>query len=123
MSAQPIASRQEAEAVLRAKAAADPKFRSELLANPSEAVGRALGVTFPKGVTLTVLEETDKQIYLVLPPPASDELSDDQLSTVAGGMSAVQSIPPGGGQWGKGQAVDPGSDITNPANQAPFQGG
>ena len=122
MSAQPIASRHEAEAVLRARAAADPGFRSELLAHPAEAVSRVLGVPFPKDVTLTVLEETDRQIYLVLPAPAPGELSDDQLSAVAGGISTVQSVPPGGGQWGKGKPADPASDITNPTN-TPFQGG
>jgi hypothetical protein len=36
-------------------------------------------------MAVTVLENTDKQFHLVLPPEPSDELSDEALDGVAGG--------------------------------------
>ena len=39
----------------------------------------------PAGMAVTVVENTDKQFHLVLPPVPTDELSDDELERVAGG--------------------------------------
>ena len=39
----------------------------------------------PAGMTVTVVEDTDKQFHLVLPPVPTDELSDEALDAVAGG--------------------------------------
>jgi hypothetical protein len=36
-------------------------------------------------MTVTVVENTDKQFHLVLPPVPTDELSDEALDAVAGG--------------------------------------
>jgi hypothetical protein len=33
-----------------------------------------------------VVENTDRVLYLTLPPPPSEELSDEQLDAVAGGV-------------------------------------
>jgi hypothetical protein len=38
-------------------------------------------------MTVTVVENTDKQFHLVLPPVPTDELSDEALDAVAGGSS------------------------------------
>ena len=67
-----------------AKAWRDPAFKAELIANPAAAL-QAEGIEVPEGMTVTVVENTDKQFHLVLPPVHSDELSEDDLEAVAGG--------------------------------------
>ena len=67
-----------------AKAWRDPAFKAELIANPAAAL-KAEGIDVPAGMTVTVVENTDKQFHLVLPPVPSDELSDEALDGVAGG--------------------------------------
>jgi hypothetical protein len=69
-----------------AKAWRDPAFRAELIANPAAAL-KAEGIEVPDGITVTVLENTDNQFYLVLPPVPTDELSDEALDAVAGGVN------------------------------------
>jgi hypothetical protein len=54
---------------------------------------KAEGIDVPAGMTVTVVENTDKQFHLVLPPVPTDELSDEALDAVAGGFSH---FPPGG---------------------------
>ena len=68
-----------------AKAWRDPAFKAELIANPSAAL-KAEGIDVPAGMTVTVVENTDKQFHLVLPPVPTDELSDEALDGVAGGF-------------------------------------
>ena len=67
-----------------AKAWRDPAFKAELIANPAAAL-KAEGIDVPAGMAMTVVENTDKQFYLVLPPSPSDELSEEALDAVAGG--------------------------------------
>jgi hypothetical protein len=69
-----------------AKAWRDPAFKAELIANPAAAL-KAEGIDVPAGMTVTVVENTDKQFHLVLPPVPTDELSDEALDAVAGGTS------------------------------------
>jgi len=47
---------------------------------------KAEGIYVPAGMTVTVVENTDKLFHLVLPPVPSDELSEDALDAVAGGV-------------------------------------
>jgi hypothetical protein len=68
-----------------AKAWRDPAFKAELIANPAAAL-KAEGIDVPAGMTVTVLENTDELFHLVLPPVPSDELSDEALDAVAGGV-------------------------------------
>ena len=69
-----------------AKAWRDPAFKAELIANPAAAL-KAEGIDVPAGMAVTVLENTDKQFHLVLPPKPTGELSDGALDGVAGGYS------------------------------------
>jgi len=71
-----------------AKAWRDPVFKAELIANPAAAL-KAEGIDVPAGMTVTVVENTDKQFHLVLPPVPTDELSDEALDAVAGGGNAI----------------------------------
>ena len=68
-----------------AKAWRDPAFKAELIANPAAAL-KAEGIDVPAGMAVTVLENTDKQFHLVLPPVPTDELSEDDLKAVSGGF-------------------------------------
>ena len=67
-----------------ARAWRDPAFKAELIANPAVAL-KAEGIVVPAGMTVTVVENTDKQFHLVLPPVPTDELSDEALDGVSGG--------------------------------------
>ena len=71
-----------------AKAWRDPAFKAELIANPAAAL-KAEGIEVPDGMAMTVVENTDKQFHLVLPPLPSDELSAESLDAVAGGYSYI----------------------------------
>jgi hypothetical protein len=68
-----------------AKAWRDPAFKAELLANPAAAL-KAEGIVVHAGMTVTVVENTDKLFHLVLPPVPTDELSEEALDGVAGGF-------------------------------------
>jgi len=67
-----------------ARAWRDPAFKAELIANPAAAL-KAEGINVPDGMAVTVVENTDKQFHLVLPPAPSGELSDEALEAVSGG--------------------------------------
>ncbi len=80
------------ETLLISKAMADEAFKSELISNPKAVIAREIGQELPEGVEIEVLESTPKKLYLVLPLKVesgempSDELSNEQLDTVAGGL-------------------------------------
>lgn len=73
------------------KAWEDPQFKSELMANPAEAIEKATGhkLNLPEGKTLVVRDQTDEStVYINIPakPNTEDvELNEDQLEAVAGG--------------------------------------
>jgi hypothetical protein len=73
---------------LIAKCWSEDSFKKKLLADPA-AVLKAEGVKveLPAGMTLKVVENTDKVFHIVLPPKPT-ELSEEQLELVAGGASA-----------------------------------
>jgi len=77
------------EALVR-KSLQDGSFRERLIANPKGAIEQELGRKLPEDLEVRVLEETPNTLYLVLPTGgttrrSSDELSDVELDTVAGG--------------------------------------
>lgn len=74
-------SRQE----IMTRAAEDPQFRQQLKSDPRGTLERELGGTLPSDVKIEVLEETPEQVYMVLPPAGSKELSSEELAGVAGG--------------------------------------
>ena len=94
-----ITSRKQAEDLLVQKAAQDDAFRRELVENPSAAIGKVVGTQLPTDLKITVLEESSRQLYLVLPARrASGELAEEELAGVAGGAEAA-------GAWGKVQPI------------------
>jgi len=70
------------------KAWSDENFKKRLISDPA-AVLRESGLEVPPGVEVKVVENTDKLLHLTLPPKASShELSETDISIIAGGMAA-----------------------------------
>ena len=70
-------------AKLIAKAWSDEAFKERLLTD-SRAVLEAEGITVPPGVDVKVVEQTDSQIYMILPvKPASAQMELIQERTTA----------------------------------------
>jgi hypothetical protein len=73
------------------KAWEDSQFKSELMANPVEAIEKATGhkLNLPEGKTLVVRDQTDESVvYINIPAKLNTEdveLNEDQLEAVAGG--------------------------------------
>ena len=81
-----------------AKAWTDPTFKAQLLADP-QATLAAAGLAIPPDVTVKVVENTDKLVHLVLPPPVAEiGLSDVELEKIAAGLR----MPCGGSNQTKG---------------------
>ncbi len=71
------------------KAWSDEAFKVRLLTDTMAAL-KENGIAVPEGVSVRVVENTDKLFHLVIPPrPEPVQLSDDDLNKVAGG----------GGEW------------------------
>lgn len=81
------------------KAWEDAQFKTDLMANPAEAIEKLTGkkLNLPQGKTLVVRDQTDEStVFVNIPakPNTEDvELNEDQLEAVAGGIK----IPLGGG--------------------------
>ena len=75
--------RAELEVELIARVADDDAFRARLLENPKEAIRQAAGIDIPEDFNVQVHEENSVTVHLVL--PASGQLTEADLSAVAGG--------------------------------------
>ncbi|MDE0521263.1 MAG: NHLP leader peptide family natural product precursor [Boseongicola sp. SB0675_bin_26] len=71
-----------------AKAEEDERFRAQLLENPKVAIKDATGLSVPDGINIRVLEDNATDFHLVL-PPAGRNLSDQEISGVAGGIGDI----------------------------------
>lgn len=87
--------RRAIEQALIRRSLQDGSFRERLLTDPKGTIEQELGRKLPKDLKVKVLEETQDTIYLVLPPGgtprrSSDELSDVELDSVAGGVKGFK---------------------------------
>ena len=87
-----------------AKAWSDPAFKQRFMKDP-KGVSAEFGLTVPDGMELRVVENTPEVFYIVLPGKPTDELSDEQLTGVAGGVYAL-----------------PGTEILQPTTLQPLPG-
>ncbi|MDJ0799792.1 MAG: NHLP leader peptide family RiPP precursor [Calothrix sp. MO_167.B12] len=81
---------EEAEAdplvALKAKAVKDEAFKQEFLNRPKETIKKELGIGLPSWVDVTVLEETAKKSFLIVPyMPSEEEISEEEMVAVSGG--------------------------------------
>lgn len=87
--------RYEFEHKLIGRAWEDEAFKQELLSNPKAVFEKESGQKLPKEVEIEVLQETPNKVYLVFPNnPVSDvaaeeELSEEALEAVAGGVQVL----------------------------------
>jgi hypothetical protein len=83
-------SRAEIERTIVQRSMEDEDFRRRLLEDPKGTVEQELATRLPEDVEVRVVEESQQAIYLVLPSTSptveGEELSDQQLEAVAGGM-------------------------------------
>lgn len=88
-------SRRELEEKIIARAWRDEAFRQKFLADPKGQFEAELGTKLPESLTITAHEEGPDSVHFVIPlkPAASlEELSDEDLEKVAGGVDVIVSI-------------------------------
>ncbi|HSI86239.1 MAG: NHLP leader peptide family RiPP precursor [Candidatus Methylacidiphilales bacterium] len=86
--------RKEIEAEIVELATSNPEFRDAFTANPRAVIERQFGLRIPGSVNLHVVQESPADLYLVLPPAATEgKLSDKELEVVAGGSDKLSDFP------------------------------
>ena len=75
------------------KSMVDKSFREKLLKDPITTISETFDVQFPDGFKIRVVENSPQyNATYVLPDLLSDELSDDDLDDVAGGIAFLIGI-------------------------------
>ena len=91
-------SRREMDALIIQRAWKDEAFRAAFMADPTALSDKYPVQKLPAEINLVALAEDDKTIHFVIPPkPANaDQLSDEDLEKVAGGIDAITLAVVGG---------------------------
>ncbi|MDD3852443.1 MAG: NHLP leader peptide family RiPP precursor [Syntrophomonadaceae bacterium] len=97
------------------KARESDEFRLALINDPKAAIKKEFEVEFPEDTKVEVHVESIKVLHLIIPAVNTDELTDDQLEDVAGGvmkkpggMVCAYGVPfPGGGTGWKWPPIPP----------------
>ena len=87
-------SRRELEEKIVARAWTDDEFRRKFVADPKGQFEEHLGTKLPETLTITVHEEGPDSLHFVIPQKPKgnlEELSDEDLEKVAGGVDAFTS--------------------------------
>jgi hypothetical protein len=80
------------------QAVQDEDFRAALIKDPKAALGEEYGLepSFFSKISVRVVTENENELVIVLPPPAAEELSDEQLEAVAGGAAFIAGVAAAG---------------------------
>ncbi|MBO4267415.1 MAG: NHLP leader peptide family RiPP precursor [Lachnospiraceae bacterium] len=79
---------------LMQKAVTDEAFRKELVADPNAAISKATGKSIPADYRIRIIEDDPSyQSTFLLPPFAGEDLSEDDLKSIAGGICHGDSCP------------------------------
>ena len=91
--------RKDFEAEIIARAWKDESFKAKLLKDPKvvmqEEVTKLGGPRLPEDIKITILEESPKNVYMVLPATPltkGAKLTDDQLQGAVGGTNVLQGV-------------------------------
>lgn len=79
-----LKTRKDLEIHLITRAWKDESFRAELIANPKAVIEQEIGSKLPDELEITVLEETEDTIYMVLPCNPYEGLSEEELQATLG---------------------------------------
>lgn len=80
--------KQAVESQIYAKSLKDESFRESLLKDPKTTLENELGVKLPENLNIHVNENTATDFYITIPgKPESGELTEEELSGVAGGWN------------------------------------
>ncbi|BAI74510.1 nitrile hydratase (plasmid) [Azospirillum sp. B510] len=88
-------SRRELEAKIVARAWSDEDFKAKFLADPKAMFEEHLGTKLPETLVMTAHEETADALHFVIPAKPQidlDELSDEDLEKVAGGVDVSLTV-------------------------------
>ena len=80
---------EEIRSHLVSKAADDLEFRDSLIADPRGAIQAELEIEIPDNVKVSVVEDSQDEIYLWLPP--SDRIPSTTLNEISGGQTYCES--------------------------------
>jgi hypothetical protein len=101
------------EAKVFAKAWKDATFKKKLLSNPKAALTE-MGYTIPEGVNVRCIEDAKNSLTIVLPatPAGSAQLSEAELSKIAGGGGQDVTVHSGSTHCGGIGPVHPDKPVT-----------
>jgi hypothetical protein len=74
-----VRTRKDLEIHLITRSFENEAFKQDLLANPKAVIEAELGQTFPEGIEINVLEETETTLYMVLPSNPYEGLTESEL--------------------------------------------
>ena len=78
--------RRDFEAELIAKAWEDETFKERLMKNAKAVVEELSGEALPNDMKVTIFQESANSVCLVIPKNPDEELSEDDLTRVVGGV-------------------------------------
>ena len=79
-----LKTRKDLEIHLITRALKNESFRAELIANPKAVIEQEIGSKLPDELEITVLEETEDTIYMVLPCNPYEGISEEELQASLG---------------------------------------
>lgn len=87
-------SRQEMETLIVERAWKDPAFHDEFVADPKATIEKYSGQKLPAEVKMVAHAEDDRTVHFVIPqkPANADQLSDEDLEKVAGGIDVIVGV-------------------------------